>query len=368
MAMYTELEKKSVFMAVYTTPHTHKLERTSHTVSATRMLLFAHHTRSQWQEQECCHSHITHNRSDRNRNVAIRTSHTIAVTGTGMLPFAHHTQSQGQRCWLSYITHNRSDRYVAIRTSHAVAATGMLPFAHHTVAHHTQSQQQWCYHSHITPNRSDRDVAIHTSHACHRYVAIRTSHTVSATVMLPFAHHTQSQGQEQLCCHSHITHNCSNRDVKLIAIRTSHTVSATMMLPFAHHTQSQRQGCCHSHITRMSQVCCHSHLFHVPCLGPLPCVILVDGELKAMLQWVASQFPARLFPRKFHPNNRRADCHTNRSRQFFTLLGVVGREKNDWILRNGGWRREAWKEKALVYLLWKEEKGPSSVRRTLGLF
>ena len=123
-------------------------------------------------------------------------------------------------------------------------------------------------------------MAVYTTPHTHKLE--RTSHTVSATRMLLFAHHTQSQGQEQLCCHSHITHNCSNRDVKLIAIRTSHT--ATMMLPFAHHTQSQRQGCCHSHITRMSQVCCHSHLFHVPCLGPLPCVILVDGELKAMLQ------------------------------------------------------------------------------------
>ena len=153
----------------------------------------------------------------------------------------------------------------------------MLPFAHHT-----QFQRQGCCHSHITHSR--------------------TSHTVAATMMLPFAHHTQSQRQgccrshitrmSQVCCHSHITHSLSDSD---ITIRTSHTVAGTgtAMLPFAHlvsirtfahHTQSQRQGCCHSHITRMSQVCCHSHLFHVPCLGPLPCVILVDGELKAMLQ------------------------------------------------------------------------------------
>ena len=32
------------------------------------------------------------------------------------------------------------------------------------------------------------------------------------------------------------------------------------------------------------------------------------------------------------------------------------------------WRREAWEEEALDDLLWKDERGPSSVRRTLELF
>ena len=32
------------------------------------------------------------------------------------------------------------------------------------------------------------------------------------------------------------------------------------------------------------------------------------------------------------------------------------------------WRREAWKEEALDYFPWKDERGPSSIRRTLELF
>ena len=63
-----------------------------------------------------------------------------------------------------------------------------------------------------------------------------------------------------------------------------------------------------------------------------------------------------------------SDCHIFRLLQCWEAWDTISGHKDNCITPSIAWRREAWKEEVLDDLPWKDERGPSSVRRTLGPF